>query len=325
MVAVRKILCPVDLSVNSLAAVELATSLAKLHGAKLVFFYIAPQWLPKETIVDSSYVRAAVDADRSVFLEIRPMDPAVQYDHKFMFGNPGPEIVRAAKDFDLIVISTHGRGGLLRLLVGSVAQYVMRHAKCPVIVYKCPPPKSNESVAVPNEVVAVRTETVELGPQSTQRLPIKQRFVTDVMHHVGPLRGYHKMDDAIIELHRANQTGAPVIDEAGTCIGILTQTDIEEYRELQERLAARDETVVDEIFETDEFGQRRAGNSSFDLVSRHLTSPVITVSNDDSCETAHSALGRNSNVHHLVVVDESNHPLGILESADLYDCRITVS
>ena len=157
------------------------------------------------------------------------------------------------------------------------------------------------------------------------RPSIKQRFVTDVMHHVGPLRSYQKMDDAVIELHRANQSGAPVIDEAGVCIGILTQTDIEEYRELQERLAARDESVVDEIFETDAFGQRRTGNSRFDLVSRHLTSPVITVSNCDSCENALAVLDRNPNVHHLVVVDEVHHPLGILQAADLYDCRITVS
>ncbi len=51
-------------------------------------------------------------------------------------GNPASEIVKAAKDWpaDLIVIGSHGRGGLTRALMGSVAEGVMRQAPCPVLV-----------------------------------------------------------------------------------------------------------------------------------------------------------------------------------------------
>lgn len=49
-------------------------------------------------------------------------------------GSPGPEIVKAAKEWqaDLIMIGSHGRRGITRALVGSVAEGVMRHASCPV-------------------------------------------------------------------------------------------------------------------------------------------------------------------------------------------------
>ncbi len=56
----------------------------------------------------------------------------------FLEGQPGPTLVDYAKthEIDLIVIGTHGHLGLQRLLMGSVAEYVMHHAPCPVLVAK---------------------------------------------------------------------------------------------------------------------------------------------------------------------------------------------
>jgi len=53
-------------------------------------------------------------------------------------GHPAEEIVAAARTWgaDLIVIGSHGRGGLGRVLLGSVAESVMRHAPCPVLVVR---------------------------------------------------------------------------------------------------------------------------------------------------------------------------------------------
>ncbi|MEZ6094353.1 MAG: universal stress protein [Pirellulaceae bacterium] len=55
-----------------------------------------------------------------------------------MFGDPGSEITRFAKENDagLIVISSHGRTGVSRLLLGSVAERVVRLAPCPVLVLR---------------------------------------------------------------------------------------------------------------------------------------------------------------------------------------------
>ena len=53
-------------------------------------------------------------------------------------GKPAAEIVKAAKEWpaDVIVIGSHGRGGVSRVLLGSVAEAVMRHATCPVLVVR---------------------------------------------------------------------------------------------------------------------------------------------------------------------------------------------
>ena len=74
MTEFKNILFPVDLSDNSLAPIELATSLAKQHGAKLDFIYVAPQWLPEEAMFGSEYIRETVAEEKAEFLKLRPTD-----------------------------------------------------------------------------------------------------------------------------------------------------------------------------------------------------------------------------------------------------------
>jgi nucleotide-binding universal stress UspA family protein len=66
------------------------------------------------------------------------LKPSVQ---EFLeFGNPSAEIIKAARAWpaDLIVVGSHGRGGVDRIFLGSVAESVMRHAHCPVLVVRAP-------------------------------------------------------------------------------------------------------------------------------------------------------------------------------------------
>lgn len=299
MTQIKSVLCPIDLSDNSLATIDLATVLAKQYGAKLIFIHVAPQWLPEDAMFANQYIRETVDEDKTAFLKIRPADESVGFEHLFVNGNPGPEIVRATLKHDLVVMNSHGRSGLMRLLMGSVAQYVMRHAHCPVISFKT----TGSKRIVPSE----KTESTE------------KHFVTERMHHVSPIQGFAKMENVIAELALAKETGAPVINEMGCCVGILTESDIKKYRDVQQRFANRDESVVDDVFEVDEFGQRRAGSFDFDQVHRHMTSPVVTVSNLDLSKKAVELFATNRKIHHLVVVDERNCPVGILTSRDLAD------
>jgi nucleotide-binding universal stress UspA family protein len=67
---------------------------------------------------------------------IRPAgDGDLEYDHDLIFGFPGGSIVgyAASNHIDLIVMGTHGRSGASRLLMGSVAEAVVRSAGCPVL------------------------------------------------------------------------------------------------------------------------------------------------------------------------------------------------
>ena len=63
-----------------------------------------------------------------------------RYSVRLIHGSPAVEICNAAnEDADLIVISTHGRTGLGHILIGSVAEHVVRHAHCPVLVIPVSP------------------------------------------------------------------------------------------------------------------------------------------------------------------------------------------
>lgn len=279
MKAIKKIVCPVDFSENSQAAIELATHLARLHQGKLVFVYVAPQWLTHRDVAESDYVRSAIESDRQQLSQVCPATAGVDFEHQLLFGNPGPEIVRIAQDADLIVISTHGYSGLKRFLVGSVAQYVMRYATCPVVSLK-----STELV-----VGAARK------PVQEEQF-VRQRFVTDVMHHIVPVGVADAMSDVLAELEAARETAAPVCGTDGVCIGILTMTDIARFK------------------------AAAASSQGNPLVESYYSAPVITLSENSTCQQAHQVLQQHPEIHHLVVVNEAGQPLGIVESKDIYTC-----
>jgi signal-transduction protein with cAMP-binding, CBS, and nucleotidyltransferase domain len=71
------------------------------------------------------------------------------------------------------------------------------------------------------------------------------------------------------------------------------------------------------VFETNQFGQRRTNNASFHQVQRHMTSPVISVTVTSTCEDGRQIFLKHPEIHHLVVVDDKNKPLGIVESKQL--------
>jgi nucleotide-binding universal stress UspA family protein len=72
--------------------------------------------------------------------KIVPTDPAVPCEHRLLSGAPARTIVELAKEegVDLIVLGTHGRTGFHRLLMGSIAEAVVRTAPCPVLTFKQP-------------------------------------------------------------------------------------------------------------------------------------------------------------------------------------------
>ena len=72
--------------------------------------------------------------------DVKPTDPSIPVEYRLLTGEPADAVVRSAEedDVDLIVLGSHGRTGLSRLLMGSVAEAIVRKAHCPVLVYKQP-------------------------------------------------------------------------------------------------------------------------------------------------------------------------------------------
>lgn len=129
MLRTPTILYPTDFSSYSNQAYLHAVALAETHRATLTVVYVAQA----EPDSDHEYWRGQLT-------QIRPANPAVPVNHVFLKGDPATEIVRYAHDagFDLIVMGTHGRTGVERQLMGSVAEKVLREAPCSVLVVKLP-------------------------------------------------------------------------------------------------------------------------------------------------------------------------------------------
>jgi nucleotide-binding universal stress UspA family protein len=159
MLPIRTILHPTDFSDRSQHALHLACALARDHGASLVVLHAEPTPY-------IGYSEGAIPPDPGVLLEeskeqlrrLEVPDAGLRTERRFVEGDPAEEILRAAREAgaDLIIMGTHGRTGLSRLLMGSVAEQVVRRADCPVLTVKAPfPVAASAAQAVPAEPALV--------------------------------------------------------------------------------------------------------------------------------------------------------------------------
>jgi nucleotide-binding universal stress UspA family protein len=139
-----KILCPIDFSGGSQQAMRSAVQIANQHGAELVMFHA---WYMPPAMEDGMYIlppdmmsQLAEDAQRGVDDAVRAAADlgAKQVSGSVVHGTPWAEITRMLENqaFDLCVMGTHGRTGLKRIFLGSVAEKVVRHSPCSVLVVR---------------------------------------------------------------------------------------------------------------------------------------------------------------------------------------------
>ena len=135
----RKILFPCDLSTKEAEALKYAASLARERAAELLIVHVNE---PPVVYGEGMYYYGVPEPDskaiETMLAAVRPEIADVKYEHRLVDGDPATEIVALAKreGVELIVMSSHGRTGLGRLLMGSVAETVMREAECPVLIVK---------------------------------------------------------------------------------------------------------------------------------------------------------------------------------------------
>lgn len=139
----KKILFPTDFSTSSDAGLRHATALARESGAMLLIVHVEE---PPLAYGGGEMYYGVPNPDHAaiqkMLKEVVSTSPDVQYEHRLVVGDPAAEIVRLAEQegVDLIVMGTHGRTGLKRMLMGSVAEAVVRRAACPVFTFKAPQP-----------------------------------------------------------------------------------------------------------------------------------------------------------------------------------------
>jgi universal stress protein A len=145
MLPIKKILCPTDFSEPSYKALEAANQLAKHFDAEIILIHIlSPVFVYPAVALTPGLAKTSeisdVDRDemayRSLSMTLKDrVDESIKSRSIMGKGNPAEEITRSAKEekVDVIVIGTHGFTGWRHLILGSVAEKVVRLATCPVI------------------------------------------------------------------------------------------------------------------------------------------------------------------------------------------------
>lgn len=145
MVYLKKILLTTDLSEFSLAAMDYAFSFGLLYASKLYVLHVVDPVAPALTVngfdIDTGiYVNRAEQEGRDDLREFveKHITPDIALTEIVCSGAPAEEITRFAEEesIDLIVMATHGRTGLSHIVMGSVAEKVMRSSRVPVLVVK---------------------------------------------------------------------------------------------------------------------------------------------------------------------------------------------
>jgi len=142
----KKILVPIDLSDSSVAAIVYAHEVARFFNASLTILNVVDVGdegvvFPPEALGTKEVRSYLVSKRKGKIKQFLKNFPAIKSsDHKLIVisGSPAREIVTYAKSaiMDLIVMSTHGRSGMPHLILGSVAEKVVRYAECPVLTLK---------------------------------------------------------------------------------------------------------------------------------------------------------------------------------------------
>jgi nucleotide-binding universal stress UspA family protein len=135
----ERILFPTDFSHTGDAALAMATSLARDSGATLYIVHVQePPAFYGGGEMYYGMLDPTTDELVKMLEEVKPNDPSVHFEQRLLTGDPAQAVVDFANEehCDLIVLGTHGRGGFTRLLMGSVAEAIVRKAQCPVLTFK---------------------------------------------------------------------------------------------------------------------------------------------------------------------------------------------
>jgi nucleotide-binding universal stress UspA family protein len=146
---IRSILVPIDFSECGNYALSYGAALARSFGASIICVHVIEPMAPavgysgmSEPLPIADISDQLEDSAERELPKIAESEECagLEVEELIVHGEAASEIVRVAKDrqVDLIVVSSHGRTGLGRILFGSTAEAVVRHASCPVLVVKPP-------------------------------------------------------------------------------------------------------------------------------------------------------------------------------------------
>ena len=137
----KRILIPTDGSEYTKAAVSHGLKLAKAMGAEVTTMHVldeAPYYFLSDGLsIPNLFAQLEAEGRKAVQYVVDEGDKmGVKVDQRIEKGHPADTIVEASKDYDLVIMGTLGRSGLSHLMIGSVAEKVVRFSACPVLLVR---------------------------------------------------------------------------------------------------------------------------------------------------------------------------------------------
>ena len=137
----KRILIPTDGSKSNEIVIDKGLSLARLLGAKVKLLFVVDTStftdIPPDELITT--LKGYMEAEGNTILdeiEERAEDMGIEMEKSIVEGHPAKVIIDESEKQDIIVMGTHGRSRITKLLMGSTAEKVIHHSKCPVMVIK---------------------------------------------------------------------------------------------------------------------------------------------------------------------------------------------
>jgi nucleotide-binding universal stress UspA family protein len=155
---ITRILVPTDFSATADAALDYAFALAERFGASVLLLHVLDDPFVADGMAAEAYITEAPVLRTAMLQEAReklshrtgPRAPRVRAETEVLFGHGARTIADYAAEHgaDLIVMGTHGRTGMAHLLLGSVAEQLVRTAPCPVLTVRHPEARAHRTELV---------------------------------------------------------------------------------------------------------------------------------------------------------------------------------
>jgi nucleotide-binding universal stress UspA family protein/CBS domain-containing protein len=255
----RRVLCPVDFDDSSMAALEVAAQIARQNDGSVLLFHVVPMIISPTGM--PVYVDIYKGQEETVREKLRQIATkrlqGAKYELLTHVGEPAGAIIRTAKRAaaDVIVMGTHGRRGFSRVMLGSIAEMVLRESPCPVLCVRRGEPDKNlvarwmsssPVTAVPDEKLSKIQARMHEGNFRCAPVLDNGRLVglvtdRDVRANMGRLDSVEAkyamtenpvtvspttpLHDAARMLLEQKIDGLPVLED-GQLVGVITNSDI---------------------------------------------------------------------------------------------------
>jgi len=258
-IAFRKILCPVDFDDNSMNALDLAAKLARQNDSTMLLLHVVSIIVaPARVTGYLDLYKSQEETARAKLLEIaRKRLVGLKYELLTAEGDPADIILRTQSraGADLVLMASHGRRGISRMLLGSVAENVLRQSTCPVLTVRYFPPQRNlvsvwmtlnPVTATPDEKLSSVQSKLLQGrlhciPIVKDRVPVGILTDQDIHLHgneADQIEAFKAMREALVtvspsttiyeagRLLSESKIGALPVVENGKLAGMITTTDL---------------------------------------------------------------------------------------------------